>query len=60
MGDLNHQDEPASCKEGSPEKHFLQMSGSSTPHLVLETDYRGYHGMRTRDILGGAKSWGPK
>ena len=36
------------------------MSGSFTPHPVLETDYRGYHGMRTKDILGGPKSWGPK
>ena len=35
----------------------MQMSGSFTPHPVLETDYRGYHGMRTKDILGEPKAF---
>ena len=27
---------------------------------VLEIDYCGYNGRRTKGILGGPKSWGPK
>ena len=38
----------------------LARRGSSTPHPVLEIDYRGYYGMRTKDILGEELGRGPK
>ena len=38
----------------------LARRGSSTPHPVLEIDYRGYYGMRTKDILGEELGRQPK
>ena len=32
----------------------------SRPAPILEIDYRSYHGRRTKDVLGGPKSWGRK
>ena len=36
------------------------LSDPSPKIPVIKIDYRGHHGRRTKDILGGPKGWGPK
>ena len=37
----------------------ILMAELSRPAPILEIDYRGYHGRRTKDDLGRPKSWDP-